>query len=135
MRTVTWFGLNKNTGEIGDMKNDFGFAKIDFKLLFDKCERLGHGECKVLLKMLSKMNFGNQVHGTYPELAQQAGVCESTVKLTIKKLRSWNLLIRESTSTYFVHPDLACRVSSEKRMMLLGSYKEISERQKKESYK
>lgn len=131
MKTLKGFLIDRVTGVTEDKTYDFGFVKTDVKKLFNAYAYLNPGEFKVFIKMLQIMNWGNQIRKTYPQLSQEAGVCENTVKLAIKKLRLHNYIKRESTSSYMVNPEVACRVNPQKRMTLLHDYKDIDDNKEK----
>jgi len=87
-------------------KNNAYIAKFNVDTLADYISVTDESSSKVLAYFIKSINNENLVSGTYPRIAKETGVSESTIARTIQKLLDGKFIKKIQTGVYMVSPNL-----------------------------
>lgn len=124
--------VDQETGEVIEVQQiarsgDSDFHKIWLSHILDAVDEVGNKKMKILMYLMSNIDYQNRYVGTYQMIADEVGCHKKTVGELMKTLLEQNIISRPQQGVVRVSPDIIFKGSKQKRMNVLLKYGEESD--------
>lgn len=123
MKRIVVPAIDGITGEIIKARKDYGFFKVDISALLK--HPFSSATTIVLYFLITRISKYNEINATYASISDATGISSDSVRVAISQLLDTNFMKRTGKTSYFLNPEIACRVSSGLRDRLSQEYKDI----------
>ena len=135
--------IDAETGEIIPMQlnqvedRDFNFTKVWLRTFIEGLDGIANKRMKLAFWIIDNLNKENQFIGTFKKMADETGLSEYTVIMTMRELQKGNppFLKKLQSGVYQVNPDILYKGSHKSRMGVIYEFGSIPSRDSLEKQK
>lgn len=105
---------------------DFNFHKLWLRMFIEGLDRIANKKMRLAFWIIDHLNKENQLIYTFKRMAEETGISEYTVILTMKELQNGNppFLKKLHSGAYVVNPDILYKGSHQSRMGVIYQFRE-----------
>lgn len=126
--------IDAETGEVIPMQlnqvedRDFNFTKVWLRTFIEGLDGIANKRMKLAFWIIDNLNKENQFIGTFKKMAEETGLSEYTVIMTMRELQKGNppFLKKLQSGVYQVNPDILYKGSHKSRMGIIYQFGSIA---------
>ena len=125
--------IDAETGEVIPVQlneiedRDFNFHKVWLRMFIEGLDGIANKKMKLAFWIIDHLNKENQLIYTFKRMAEETGLSENTVILTMKELQKGNppFLKKLQSGVYVVNPEILYKGSHRGRMGIIYQFGEM----------
>ena len=122
--------IDAETGEVIPMQlnqvedRDFNFHKLWLQMFINGLDKIANKKMKLAFWIIDHLNKENQLVYTFRRMAEETGLSENTVILTMKELQNSDppFLKKLQSGVYVINPDILYKGSHQNRMGVIYQF-------------
>ena len=126
--------IDAETGEVIPMQlnqvedRDFNFTKVWLRTFIEGLDGIANKRMKLAFWIIDNLNKENQFIGTFKKMADETGLSEYTVIMTMRELQKGNppFLKKLQSGVYQVNPDILYKGSHKSRMGIIYQFGSVA---------
>lgn len=123
--------IDRETGEAIEVQQivrsgDSDFHKIWLSHILDAVDEVGNKKMKILMYLMSKVDYQNRFVGTYKMIADEVGCHKKTVGELMTTLLKQDIITKPQQGVIRLNPEMMFKGSKQNRMNVLIQYRNES---------